>query len=147
VAFATIASLNLAMALVAVVPSDAEVLEAVNVEIPGGLLCQPDIVVVDAAFADTEPVRFPPHTVRAVVEIVSPNSHPQDRIIKPQLYAAARIPVYWRLELEKTPHLIVSELRRGRYVQVAIATAGVRTALGHPFPIELDVADLVRRAR
>jgi len=45
------------------------------------------------------------------------------------------------------PHLIVSELRRGRYVQVAMATAGVRTTIGHPFAIEVDVAELVRRAR
>lgn len=141
------ASLNLAMALHAAIPRDAEVLEAVNVEIPGGRLCQPDIVVVDAAFADTEPVRYPPHTVRAVVEIVSPGSHPQDRIIKPQLYAAARIPVYWRFELEKTPQLIVSELRGGRYVQVVVAAAGVRTVLPRPFPIEVDPAELVRRAR
>lgn len=141
------ASFNLAAALIGAVPADLEVLENVNVEIPGGRLCQPDIVVLDTAFADTGARRIPPHLVRAVVEIVSPSSHPQDRIIKPQLYAAARIPVYWRLELERAPHLIVSELRRGRYVQVAVATAGQRTVLGQPFRVELDPADLVRRAR
>lgn len=141
------ASRNLANLLDTAVPPDCEVLEAVNVEIPGGRLCQPDIVVVEAAFADTEPVRYPPHTVRLVVEIVSPNSHPQDRIIKPQLYAAAGIPIYWRFELEKTPRIIVSELRRGRYVQVAVAAPGKRTVVDHPFRVELDPAELVRRMR
>jgi Uma2 family endonuclease len=141
------ASRKLANLLDAVVTADAEVLETVNVEIPGGRLCQPDIVVVDAAFADTEPVRYPPHTVRAVVEIVSPNSHPQDRIIKPRLYAAARIPVFWRLEIEKSPQLIVFELRNGRYRQVAVAAAGARSAIPRPFPIVVDPAELVRRAR
>jgi Uma2 family endonuclease len=141
------ASFNLANVLVAGVPADLEVLENVNVEIPGGRLCQPDIMVVDAAFADTEPIRYPQHMVQAVVEIVSPNSHPQDRIIKPQLYADAKIPVYWRLELEKTPHLVVSELRRGRYVQVVAATAGQRTVIDRPFRVVVDPAALVRRAR
>jgi Uma2 family endonuclease len=140
------ASLNLANVLIDAVPNELEILQDINVEIPGGRLCQPDVVIVDAAFADTGPRRFPPHTVAAVVEIVSPNSHPQDRIIKPQLYAEAKIPVYWRLELEKTPHLIVSELRRGRYVQTMIARAGERTVVLQPFRVEVDPADLVRRA-
>jgi Uma2 family endonuclease len=140
------ASRNLANILGPAVPADSEILGAVNVEIPCGRLCQPDIVVVDTAFADTEPLRFPPHTVRMIVEIVSPTSHPQDRIIKPQLYAAAGIPVYWRFELEKTPRLIVSELRRGRYVQVAVAASGERTTVSRPFHVELDPAELVRRA-
>ena len=140
------ASLNLANVLLAAVPADLEILQDVNVEIPGGRLCQPDIVVVDTAFVETEPRRFPPHKVMAAVEIVSPNSHPQDRIIKPQLYAAARIPVYWRLEIEKTPQLIVSELRRGRYVQSVVATAGRTTVIEQPFKVAVDPATLVRRA-
>ena len=140
------ASFNLANALIKTVPSHLEVLEAINVEIPGGRLCQPDIVVVDAAFADTEPIRYPPRMVLAVVEIVSPNSHPQDRVIKPQLYAAAGIPVYWRLEIEKSPQLIVSELRRGRYVQQVVATAGELTVVDLPFRVVVDPAALVRRA-
>jgi Uma2 family endonuclease len=141
------ASRNLTALLDAVVPNDLEVLQDINVEIPGGRLCQPDIAVVDTSFVETEPRRFPPHTVALAVEIVSPSSHPQDRIIKPQLYAEAKIPVYWRLEIEKTPHLIVSELRRGRYVQSVVATAGRVTVIDRLFRVEVDPAALVRRAR
>lgn len=139
-------SLNVTNLLAGAVTGDFEVVESVNVEIPGGRLCQPDVLVVDAEFAETNPIRFPPRAVLAVVEIVSPGSHPQDRIIKPQLYAAARIPVYWRFELEKSPHLIVSELRRGRYVQVAVVAAGERTVVERPFRVEVDPAALARRA-
>jgi Uma2 family endonuclease len=126
--------------------ADVEILEAVNVEIPGGRLAIPDIAVVNGEYADTDPLRYPPDQVRAVVEVVSPSTHPQDRIIKPQLYADARIPVYWRLELEKTPQLIVSTLRRGQFVHIVTATAGQPSEIPCPFPIKLDPAELVRRA-
>jgi Uma2 family endonuclease len=141
------ASLRLAIALSNAVPAGWEILSAIAVEIPGGLPCQPDLAVVNSAFVDADLVRFPPHAVLAVVEIVSPNSHPQDRIIKPRLYAAARISVYWRFELEKTPRIIVSELRRGRYVQAAVAASGEKTVVDRPFRVELDPAELVRRTR
>ena len=39
---------------------DVDILEAVNVEIPDGRLTQPDIVVVDGEYADTNPTRLPP---------------------------------------------------------------------------------------
>lgn len=140
------ASIRLATILAPACPADLEVIQTINIEFPGGLLCEPDIAIVETAFADTEPIRYPPERVRAVVEIVSPGSHPQDRIIKPRLYADAGIPVYWRLELDKAPRLIVSELRRGRYVQVVTAAAGTRAAIDQPYPVELDPADLVGRA-
>jgi len=85
--------------------ADVEVLEAVNVEIPGGRLTTPDIAVVDGRVADTDPVRYPSTAVRLVVEIVSPGSRATDRAIKPELYAEAGIPAYWRLELQPAPHL------------------------------------------
>src|SRR5437868_7065178 len=64
-------SLNVTNLLANAVTADFEVVESVNVEIPGGRLCQPDVLVVDAAFAETNPIRFPPQAVLAVVEIVS----------------------------------------------------------------------------
>ncbi|GAA2835295.1 Uma2 family endonuclease [Crossiella cryophila] len=127
--------------------ADVEILEAVNVVIPGGRLAVPDIVVVNGDYADTDPARYPATEVRAVVEIVSPSTHPQDRIIKPQLYAEAGIPVYWRLELERSPHLITSELRRGQYTHTLTAFAGSQTTISRPFPLTLDPAELVLRGR
>lgn len=80
-----------------------------------------------------------------MVEIVSPGSEPQDRVIKPQLYADAGIAVYWRFELTPEPHIVVSELRRGRYVQTVTATAGHRSVISCTFPVEVDPAELVRQ--
>jgi Uma2 family endonuclease len=121
-----------------------EVLEAVNVEVPGGRLTVPDIVIVEREFAATDATTCPPGTVLAVVEIVSPGSEPQDRLIKPQLYADAGIGVYWRFELTPKPHIIVSELRRGRFIRTLTASAGELTVIPCPFPVELDPAELVR---
>jgi Uma2 family endonuclease len=138
---------NLLEAAAADAAADVDVLEAVNVEIPGGRLAVPDVVVVRGAVADRNPTRYPPGSVLLAVEIVSPSTQPQDRLIKPQLYADAGIPLYWRLELDEGPLLVVSELRTARHVPVHTLPAGTRATLRRPFPLTLDPADLPRRAR
>jgi Uma2 family endonuclease len=125
--------------------ADVEVLEAVNVEIPGERLTIPDVVVVEGQVADTNPVRWLPSAVHLVVEVTSPSSKATDRAIKPDLYAEAGIQSYWRLELWPQPQLIVYELADGSYEQVAILHAGTRGRIEHPFPVELDPAELTRR--
>jgi Uma2 family endonuclease len=109
--------------------ADVDVLEAVNVELPGERLTMPDIVVVDGPVADSDPVRYPPSAVRLVVEIVSPGSKAVDRAIKPDLYAEAGIPGFWRLELQPAPHLIAYTLSEGQYAQTATLQAGQRGTL------------------
>lgn len=136
---------NLLDAAAVAAHADVEVLEAVNVEAPGGRLAVPDIAVVDRQFAATDPTRYPPGTVRAVVEIVSPGSEPQDRLIKPHLYEDAAIGVYWCFELTPEPHIVVCELLRGRYVEFAIAAAGQRSVIHCTFPVEVDPAELVQQ--
>ncbi|MGH3914390.1 MAG: Uma2 family endonuclease [Pseudonocardiaceae bacterium] len=53
--------------------------------VPGGWSTMPDLAVVEREFAGTYPTRYPPGTIRAVIEIVSPGSEPQDQIIKPRI--------------------------------------------------------------
>lgn len=125
--------------------ADVDVLEAVNLEIPGERLTMPDIVVVDGPTADTDPTRYSPEAVWLVVEIVSPGSKATDRAIKPDLYAEAGIPTYWRLELEPAPRLIASTLRDGQYAETATIHAGQRGTLSQPFPIDVDPGELPRR--
>lgn len=136
---------NLLESAAAAAAVNVEVLEAVNVIIPGGRLCIPDIAIVDRELAAPDTPRFTPGSVRAVVEIVSPSTTTTDRVVKPDLYAAAKVPLYFRLELESTaPELLVFELRRsGRHVHLATAPAGTRTAIADPFPFEVDPAQLV----
>jgi Uma2 family endonuclease len=119
-----------------------EVLENVNLALPKGRLAQPDVVVADRRFAAADPVRYPAEYVRAVVEIVSPSSEAQDRVLKPRLYAEAGIGVYWRFELAPEPHLVVFQLRKGRFVRACTAPAGASTRVELPFPVELDPAEV-----
>jgi len=120
-------------------------LEAVNVEIPGERLTTPDIAVVDGRVADTDPVRYASSAVLQVVETVSPGSRATDRAIKPNLYAEAGIPAYWRLELQPAPHLITYTLEAEHYAAASTLAAGELGELPDPFPVRLDPTELTRR--
>jgi Uma2 family endonuclease len=122
-----------------------EVLEAVNVALPGGKLLVPDFVVIDAAVVSETVTRLPSDAVRAVVEVVSPSTVSIDRAVKPVLYAEAGIPVYWRVELHGTPRIVACSLSRGRYVTRTTLDAGTVGRITRPFPVELDPAELTRR--
>lgn len=119
-----------------------EVLEAVNVALPGGKLVVPDVVVVSAEAADVAGARLPCEAVVAVVEIVSPSTVSMDRAIKPLMYAEAGIPVYWRVELQGPAKIVVCSLSRGRYVTRATLMAGARGRITRPFAVEIDPAEL-----
>jgi Uma2 family endonuclease len=138
--------LHLALAQAAVAAgADVEVLEAVNVAIPGNKLLVPDVVVVAANAIDETTTRIPAEAVLAVVEVVSPSTVSIDRAIKPAMYAEAGIPIYWRVELQDTPRIVVSSLSRGRYLTKSTATAGDRSRITKPFAVEIDPAELIRR--
>ncbi|WP_030742170.1 Uma2 family endonuclease [Streptomyces sp. NRRL F-5135] len=120
-----------------------EVLEAVNVVVPDGLLI-PDIAVVDADAAADATVTVDAHDVLVVIEIASPSTRVTDRKMKPTLYAAAGIPHYWRLELEPAPRLYLGRLNVGGYTD-RLVQAGETTALTDPFAFDIDPGRLVRR--
>jgi Uma2 family endonuclease len=126
--------------------ADAEVLEAVNVSLPGGKLLVPDVVVVTAGAIDENTTRVPSDAVLAVVEIVSPSTVSIDRAVKPAMYAEAGIPVYWRVELHQTPKIVACTLRQRNYVTHTTLTAGTTGRITRPFPVVLDPAHLTRRA-
>ena len=108
----------------------------------------PDIALVDGEAADANTVRFQPSQVHLIVEIVSPGSKATDRAIKPDLYAEAGIPTYWRLELEPRPQLFVFELRRDAYRQAAVINPGeTGNAVAGGVVVTLDPAELIVRPR
>ncbi|GGU96508.1 hypothetical protein GCM10010211_74810 [Streptomyces albospinus] len=120
-----------------------EVLEAINVILPSGLVV-PDIVVADAGATAEDGVSLDADAVQLVVELVSPGNKTMDRKIKPLLYAEAAVPHYWRLEFDPAPRLIVSELDGGRYVETATALPGTVTRIKEPFLFEIDPAGLAQ---
>jgi Uma2 family endonuclease len=120
-----------------------EVLEAINVTLPSGLVV-PDIVVCDAGAVLEDAVSIDAEAVQLVVELVSPGNKTMDRRFKPLLYAEAGIPHFWRLEFAPAPMLVVTELEAGRYVERTTALAGAATTIPDPFPLTLDPATLTR---
>ncbi|BEL08364.1 hypothetical protein Q0Z83_065550 [Actinoplanes sichuanensis] len=60
---------------------------------------EPDVVVVRGdAEASLSVTCYPAEAVVLAVEVVSPESEIRDRVLKPQLYAEAGIPFFWRVE-------------------------------------------------
>ncbi|WP_405582799.1 Uma2 family endonuclease [Streptomyces sp. NBC_01190] len=121
-----------------------EVLEAINVTLPSGLVV-PDIVVADAGATAEDGVSIDAEAVLLVVESVSPGNATMDRRFKPLLYAEAGIPAYWRLESDPGPMLVISELQGSRYIERTTALAGFVTGVSEPFPFQIDPAGLTRQ--
>jgi Uma2 family endonuclease len=120
-----------------------EVLEAVNVAMPDGMLI-PDIVVADAEAAARAGLTLNPADVILVVEIASPSTRVTDVKMKPFLYAAAGIPSYWRIDLDPVPRVTIADLRDGVYVERPTVLAGSTVTIDGPGHIAFDPAQLVR---
>lgn len=97
---------RLTAALAAVAPTGYEVLGGTNVspnDGQDGLI--PDVVVqrtLDGLFVH-------PRDVLLVVDVESPSTSRQDRLVKPSLYASWAIPRYWRV----TDSGVVTQVLRG----------------------------------
>ncbi len=100
----------------------------------GDRLLIPDLVVTD------EPgltgVSLTEKQVVLVVEIVSPSSRVQDRILKRALYAEALIPFYLLVEPDTAT---LFELHRGEYEPIAKSEAG-QLHLTRPFEAGITLA-------
>ncbi len=104
----------------------------------------PDLIVVHAdADGDPSQTAYPVDVVVLAVEVVSPDSEIRDRERKPQLYAKAGIPHFWRVE-ESTGHAVVYAYEldpaTGSY-----GIAGIfheRLKLSLPFEIDIDLMEI-----
>jgi Uma2 family endonuclease len=140
--------------VLAAAPSDLLVVTAVGLPMPeaeAGFI--PDIMVVDRAAARASGVMPQPSAVRLVVEVVSPSTVTTDRRVKPEKYAAAGIPAYWRVELrrfrgqlpgEVLPVLFAHALSEsGEYELVHRVDASEPAKLAAPYEVHLDLTELV----
>lgn len=137
--------------LKAAAPDDLRVITAVGVRLDEDSGLIPDVVVVRRAFLRSGMKVPSAGDVRLVVEIVSPSTRTSDRSSKPQKYAAAGIPYFWRVELEdfrgrgsdELPVLFAYALDEdGAYRLTHRIAAGNRARLDAPFLVELDPAVL-----
>jgi Uma2 family endonuclease len=119
------------------------VLQDVNLRLAGGRILRPDIVVADT---DDFGTTVEAAEAKMVVEVVSPGNAGTDRLLKPQLYAAAGIG--WYLRVEQPPDSVELHLQRlagDHYAPAAVAGPGQSLASDEPFPFRLEVASLLLR--
>ena len=100
---------------------------------------EPDILILRAeAVEGRNQTSFPPDAVVLAVEVVSPDSRTRDRERKPEIYATAGIPHFWRIEDEKDGPTVYAYKRdpaTGRYE----ANGVHRGTLKADAPVEVDV--------
>ncbi|MFC6021722.1 Uma2 family endonuclease [Plantactinospora solaniradicis] len=121
------------------------VLQDVNLRLVSGRILQPDIVV-----ADTDDVGNTVEAVevKLVAEVVSPSNAGTDRLLKPQLYAAAGIGWYLRVEQpQDSVELHLQRLDGDHYVPYVVAGSGQALASDEPFPFRVEVASLLDHRR
>lgn len=81
------------------VPAELAVVREMTVTLGPRQRPEPDVMIVEAdAFTGLDQTTFHPEDVVLAIEVVSPDSIERDRYRKPQLYAEAGIPHFWRVE-------------------------------------------------
>jgi Uma2 family endonuclease len=107
---------------------------------------EPDLVVVHAdAEIDADATWYPVEAVVLAVEVVSPESLVRDRFRKPQLYAEAGIPFFWRVEpQEGKPVVYAYELDPAKRDYGDAYIFRNRVELPVPFPIDIDLTEIER---
>ena len=129
--------LELCVVLRAAAPADWRVAYESGVRLPAGNVI-PDVVVLRPGF-DRKVTWRKPADVALAVEIESRGSRRDDRRIKPEVYAEAGIPSYWRVERHpEGPHLHAYELVDGVYAHVAWVRPGVAWQATAPYPVVLE---------
>ncbi|MET8335653.1 Uma2 family endonuclease [Streptosporangium canum] len=126
------------------VPPDLRVKREMTVTIGQRQRPEPDILVVRAeAVKGPKQTTYQPADVVLAVEVVSAESEIRDRERKPQLYAAAGIPHFWRIEnAEGRPTVYVYELDPATKAYVATGIHHDRLKLTVPFDVDIDLAEI-----
>lgn len=79
----------------------------------------PDVVVIDAKLADTNPARLSAADVRLAIEVLSEGSVRTDRVTKFSECAEAGIEQYWIVDLDEPVTLARYRLIEGDYELMA----------------------------
>jgi Uma2 family endonuclease len=107
---------------------------------------EPDVLVVheSAVSEDANETGFQAADTVLAIEVVSPESVSRDNHRKPQLYAEAGVPHFWRVEQGKGRHPVVYafELERTTSTYVPVGIFHDRVKLAAPFTIDIDLTEI-----
>ncbi|MGW5017892.1 MULTISPECIES: Uma2 family endonuclease [unclassified Streptomyces] len=109
---------------------------------------KPDVIVYDPtglSLLETDCV--PVAHLALAVEVVSPGSRSDDRILKPALFAQAKVPYYWRVERTREDRAVVHEYwlnaeTRSYFPAPPHPVHREKLATDHPYPVQLDLTEL-----
>jgi len=133
---------NVRALLKASAPQGWRAIREIGVRVPSGNLI-PDVTVL-YPHAQRAVTWRDPEDVALVVEVESPSTRRCDRKMKPELYAEAGIPVYWRIEQHiRAVTVLVYELIGRDYKLAGTATAVHPHQVTLPYPVLIDPAQLV----
>nr|WP_037913640.1 Uma2 family endonuclease [Actinacidiphila yeochonensis] len=127
-------------------PAELRVRREMSVVLNRGNRPEPDLCVVraEAVLESADETAYRAEDVVLAIEVVSPESRERDNKRKPQLYAEAGIPHFWRIEqgTGRRPVVYVYELDRvtGGYVPTGIHHD--RLKLGYPFTVDIDLTEI-----
>ncbi|MGI5281849.1 Uma2 family endonuclease [Nonomuraea polychroma] len=124
-------------------PPDLEPLMTVNVRASERDCYIPDLVVVPAEAISSVELMLSPGHVRLIGEVVAATTQGRDRALKVLAYAAAGIPLYWRIEPDEGPTLYVYELDGDTYGPPMAYHAGTTVTLTAPYLLSFDPADFI----
>jgi Uma2 family endonuclease len=110
---------------------------AVGVVVTHTKTLEPDMVLLRTPVAN-EHHYVGPEQVLISVEIVSPGTKKRDRFYKPEAYARAGVPHYWRIE-QSPVHVFAYDLAADGSYQL-IADSDLELVLTRPFEIRLPIA-------
>ncbi|MEO3808839.1 Uma2 family endonuclease [Sphaerisporangium sp. B11E5] len=124
-------------------PADLRIRREMSVVLSKKQRLEPDISVIRAtADLGHDVTAYQATDVVLAIEVVSRDSQIRDRERKPQIYARAGIPYFWRIEQEDAPTAYIHTLERhvGAYTTIEVRRGLFNVDV--PFPIEIDLNDI-----
>ncbi|WP_410540273.1 Uma2 family endonuclease [Streptomyces sp. KL2] len=138
----------LVMSLRQQVPDELRACREMSVVLNGRNRPEPDVMIIraEAVTEEAEETGFRAEDVVLAAEVVSPDSEERDRKRKPQLYAEAGIPHFWRIEkgTGRRPVVYVFELEPATRGYVPTGIHHDRLKLTVPFGIDIDLTAIDR---
>jgi Uma2 family endonuclease len=143
-AFHTLAMDLLVYGLRRTAPKDMRVRREMSVVLGLRQRPEPDVLVVRAdAVRNADQTAYQAADIVLAVEVVSADSEERDRERKPQLYAKAGIPHFWRVEnISGRPTVYVYELDPATHAYTPTGIHHDRLKTTVPFDIDVDLAEI-----